>query len=125
MLFPGPFQDTLTDDFVILALKEALKTAIPEIANSDQGSQFTGNAYLSMLLENNVKISMDGRRRALDNIFTERLWRTVKYEDIYLKEYCSPRELRAGLSAYFDWYNNERAHQSLNYRTPAQVYFSE
>ena len=115
--------DTLSEDFVILALKNALKVATPSIANSDQGSQFTGKAYLSLLLKHGIKISMDGRGRALDNIFTERLWRTVKYEDVYLKDYASPRELRAGLTEFFLRYNTERLHQSLNYKTPAQIYF--
>jgi putative transposase len=115
--------DTLSEDFVIYALKKVLKVAIPDIANSDQGSQFTGKAYLSLLLEHGIKISMDGRGRAMDNIFTERFWRTVKYEDIYLKDYASPRELRAGLNEFFLRYNNKRLHQSLDYKTPAQIYF--
>jgi putative transposase len=117
--------DNMEDDFVILALKEALQTAIPYIANSDQGSQFTGHGYTSTLIANGVNISMDGRGRCMDNIFTERLWRTVKYEDIYIKEYTTPRELRNGLSAFFQKYNNKRSHQSLGYKTPAQVYFSK
>ena len=116
--------DTLEDDFVVYALKKALKTAIPYIANSDQGSQFTGKKYIGTLLANNVKISMDGRGRAMDNIFTERFWRTVKYEDIYLKEYKTPRELRKGLSEFFWRYNNKRLHQSLDYKTPSETYFS-
>jgi putative transposase len=115
--------DTLEDDFVVYALKNALTTAIPYIANSDQGSQFTGKKYTDTLLANNVKISMDGRGRAMDNIFTERLWRTVKYEDVYIKDYKTPRELRRGLSEFFDKYNNKRLHQSLNYKTPAEAYF--
>ena len=96
---------------------------MPHIANSDQGSQFTGNGYTSTLLENGVKISMDGRGRCMDNIFTERLWRTVKYEDIYIKDYVTPKELRRGLRDYFAKYNNNRPHQSLDYKTPAEVYF--
>jgi putative transposase len=116
--------DSLADDFVVSALKESFKTSIPEIANSDQGSQFTGKAYTSTLLAANVAISMDGRNRALDNIFTERLWRTVKYENIYICEYESPRQLRAGLNDYFIHYNHHRPHQSLGYRTPAQIYFN-
>lgn len=115
--------DTLEDEFVIMALKSALNTAVPHIANSDQGSQFTGKAYTGLLLENGVKISMDGRGRCMDNIFTERLWRTVKYEDIYIKEYETPRELRSGLSDFFNKYNHKRPHQSLGYKTPAEVYF--
>ena len=114
--------DTMEDDFVISALKEALKKGTPRIANSDQGSQFTGHGYTSLLLENGVKISMDGRGRCMDNIFTERLWRTVKYEDIYIKEYTTPRELRKGMVAFFDKYNNKRSHQSLGYKTSVEVY---
>jgi len=117
--------DTLEDDFVVQALADALRTATPHIANSDQGSQFTGKSYTEKLLEKGVKISMDGRGRCMDNIFTERLWRTVKYEDIYLKEYDSPRELRKGLGKFFTKYNNIRPHQSLDYKTPAEVYFRE
>lgn len=116
--------DTLEDDFVVYALKNALKVAIPYIANSDQGSQFTSRDYTGTLLETGVKISMDGRGRAMDNIFTERLWRTVKYEDIYIKEYSTPRELRRGLKEFFQRYNTKRLHQSLNYKTPAKIYFS-
>ena len=115
--------DTLEDDFVVQALKKGLKISKPYIANSDQGVQFTGNAYTSMLLKNDVKISMDGRGRCLDNIFTERLWRTVKYEDIYIKEYETPRMLRRGLNDYFIKYNTKRPHQSLGYVTPAEVYY--
>jgi putative transposase len=114
--------DTLEDGFVISALVTALKTAVPHIANSDQGSQYTGHGYISMLNENKVNISMDGRGRCMDNIFTERLWRTVKYEDIYVKEYSTPKDLRAGMSAFFEKYNNKRGHQSLGYKTPAEVY---
>ena len=114
--------DTLEDSFVISALNEALKIAVPYIANSDQGSQFTGHGYTSILLENGVKISMDGRGRCMDNIFTERLWRTVKYEDIYIKDYVTPRELRKGMAAFFVKYNTKRGHQSLDYKTPEEVY---
>jgi putative transposase len=115
--------DSLAEDFVMDALKAALRTATPHIANSDQGSQFTGRAYIEELLANNVRISMDGRGRAMDNIFTERLWRTVKYEDVYIKEYSSPRELRSGLTDYFSKYNYKRLHQSLGYKTPSEIYF--
>ena len=114
--------DTLEDSFVVSALKAALKTASPHIANSDQGSQFTGNGYIDALLAAEVKISMDGRGRCMDNIFTERLWRTVKYEDIYIKDYATPRELRLGLGDFFVKYNTRRGHQSLNYKTPETVY---
>ena len=115
--------DTLEDFFVISALQTALKTAVPRIANSDQGSQFTGNGYINTLLAAEVKISMDGRGRCMDNIFTERLWRTVKYEDVYIKDYSTPRELRNGLSEFFVKYNTRRGHQSLGYKTPAEMYF--
>ena len=116
--------DTLDDDFVVSALKSALQVAIPHITNSDQGSQFTGNGYTSTLLMHNVNISMDGRGRCMDNIFTERLWRTVKYEDIYIHDYTTPKELRNGLSAFFIKYNTKRGHQSLGYKTPEEVYYS-
>ena len=115
--------DTMEDYFVISALKEGLKTATPHIANSDQGSQFTGYGYTNTLLENGVNISMDGRGRCMDNIFTERLWRTVKYEDIYIKDYATPRQLRAGLKDFFWRYNTKRLHSSLDYKTPEEVYF--
>jgi putative transposase len=115
--------DTLEDSFVVSALNTALKTAVPHIANSDQGSQFTGNGYIDTLLSAEVKISMDGRGRCMDNIFTERLWRTVKYEDIYIKDYSTPRELRKGLNDFFIKYNTRRGHQSLNYKTPEAVYY--
>ena len=115
--------DTLEDDFVISALEEALKLNRPQIANSDQGSQYTGKGYVQTLIDNEVKISMDGRGRCMDNIFTERLWRTVKYEDIYIKDYQSPRELRNGLSDFFIKYNTRRGHQSLDYKTPWEVYY--
>jgi putative transposase len=115
--------DTLEDSFVVSALKDALKTAVPHIANSDQGSQFTGCGYINTLLEAEVDISMDGRGRCMDNIFTERLWRTVKYEDIYIKDYSTPKELRRGMDDFFIKYNTRRGHQSLDYKTPATVYF--
>ena len=115
--------DTLEDNFVVSALKEALKTGTPEICNSDQGSQFTGKAVIGTLLAHGIRISMDGRGRAMDNIFTERLWRTVKCEDIYLKDYASPKELRARLADFFVKYNMWRLHQALGYKTPAEVYF--
>ena len=115
---------TLAMPFVLSAVDRALDRAQPQIWNSDQGSHFTSPQYIQRLTEAQVSISMDGRGRALDNIFTERLWRTVKYENVYLHDYGSPREARQGLSHYFDFYNHERPHQSLHYRTPAQVYFA-
>jgi len=114
---------TLEMPFVLSAMDRALLQAVPCICNSDQGSHFTSPQYLERLRAKEVQISMDGKGRALDNIFTERLWRTVKYEEVYLHEYDSPRAARKGLSGYFEFYNQERLHQSLGYRTPAEVYF--
>jgi putative transposase len=113
---------TLDADFCVSALERALEVGKPEIFNTDQGSQFTSQAFTQRLQEREIRISMDGRGRALDNIFVERLWRTVKYEDIYLKEYASVPEVNGGLGQYFQFYNGERLHQSLNYKTPAAVY---
>jgi putative transposase len=108
--------------FVLNAVDRALEQATPTICNSDQGSHFTSLQYLDRLLAANVQISMDGRGRAVDNIFTERLWRSVKYEEVYLNDYASPREARCGLARYFHFYNFERPHQALDYQTPALVY---
>ena len=116
---------TLEMPFVLTAVESALTLASPRIWNSDQGSHFTSRQYLDRLQAAHVQISMDGRGRALDNIFTERLWRTLKYEEVYLHDYQSPREARLGLTHYFQFYNYERPHQSLGYRTPAQVYFAD
>jgi putative transposase len=109
--------------FVLATVDRALAIAQPDIWNSDQGSHFTSPQYTERLLERNVRISMDGKGRALDNIFTERLWRTVKYENVYLNDYSTPRAARQGLQQYLEFYNRERPHQSLDYRTPAEVYF--
>jgi putative transposase len=114
--------DTLELPFVLSAVDQALGMARPVIWNSDQGSHFTSPQYTARLKAANVQISMDGKGRALDNIFVERLWRTVKYEEVYLKEYDSPRAARQGLSSYLRFYNEERLHQSLGYQTPAAVY---
>lgn len=113
---------TLEGSFCREVLHHSLRQAQPEIFNSDQGSQFTSPEFTGILEARNVRISMDGRGRALDNIFIERLWRTVKYEEVYLKEYDSPRLAHRSLEDYFRFYNEERLHQSLNYRTPASVY---
>lgn len=113
----------LTTDFVLEAAKEALTIGIPEITNGDQGVQFTSNDYLSLWDPEKTQISMDGRGRAMDNIFTERLWRSVKYEEVYLKNYDSVLDAKDGLSRYFDTYNHRRLHQALKYKTPANVYF--
>jgi putative transposase len=116
---------TLEIGFVLAAMRSALASATPAICNSDQGSHFTSPQYLGLFEGMSVQISMDGKGRALDNIFTERLWRTVKYEEVYLKEYASPREARLGLGDYLDFYNYRRLHQALNYQTPAQIYFKK
>lgn len=115
--------DTLGVAFVLACAQTALAQAKPQICNSDQGSHFTSPQYTEMLLASGVQVSMDGRGRARDNIFTERLWRTVKYEEVYLTEYATPREARHCLGHYFQFYNHERPHQALDYRTPATVYF--
>jgi putative transposase len=114
---------TLELPFVLTAMRRALAQATPHICNSDQGSHFTSPQYTQLLLDAQVRISMDGKGRALDNIFTERLWRTMKYEEVYLHEYASPREARQGLSNYVQFYNQQRLHQALDYQTPAAVYF--
>jgi putative transposase len=113
---------TLQQPFVTTAVQEALATATPRIWNSDQGSHFTSRQYTNLLMAAGVSISMDGRGRALDNVFTERLWRTIKYEEVYLNDYGSPREARLRLGHYIRFYNHERVHQALAYQTPAQVY---
>lgn len=115
--------DTLEIGFVLETSRKALSVGTPTIINSDQGSHFTSAKYTEIFLSYGVEISMDHRGRAFDNIFTERLWRTVKYEDIYLKSYETPRELRYGLREYMDFYNHRRLHQSLAYCTPAQLYY--
>lgn len=115
-------EHTLEMPFVIEACKRALSVATPIIWNSDQGSHFTSPQYQQLLREAHVQMSMDSKGRALDNIFTERLWRTVKYEEVYLHDYISPKEARQQLNAYFEFYNHKRLHQALDYRTPAEVY---
>jgi putative transposase len=119
--------NTIDADFCVDCLSEALSIyGTPEFVNTDQGSQFTSNKWLDILKAHaSLKISMDGRGRALDNIFVERLWRSVKYEDIYLKNYSSMTELYLGLTEYFMFYNSERFHQSLEYKTPDEVYLSK
>lgn len=113
---------TLAVGFVLSAMKKALAYYTPEICNSDQGSQFTGVEFTGLLKEHQVQISMDGKGRAIDNIFTERLWRSLKYEEVYLKDYASPREARQSIGAYFEFYNYERPHQSLEYQSPASIF---
>ena len=115
---------SLEQPFVMAAVEQALAKARPGIWNSDQGSHFTSPQYIQRLKTAGVQISMDGKGRALDNIFTERLWRSIKYEEVYLHSYVSPREARQNITRYMRFYNEERPHQSLDYRTPAEVYFS-
>lgn len=115
--------NTLDLGFCLEALDEALQQRQPEIFNSDQGSQFTSLAFTDRLESCGVAISMDGRGRALDNVFVERLWRTVKYEEVYLKDYRDGWEAEESLTAYFDFYCHRRIHQALGYRTPAEVYY--
>jgi putative transposase len=114
--------NTLDGRFCLEALDEALAVGRPEIFNTDQGSQFTAQEYTGRLEEAGIAVSQDGRGRALDNVFVERLWRSVKYECIYINNYDRVAELESGLSAYFRFYDEERPHQSLGYRTPGQVY---
>lgn len=116
--------NTMDTTFCIDALEKALGVSTPTVFNTDQGAQFTSLAFTKVLLDKDIKISMDGRGRALDNIFVERLWRTVKYENIYMNDYQSVPELRCGLKRYFEFYNQERLHQSLDYQTPVEIHFS-
>jgi putative transposase len=117
--------NTLDADFCMDALGEALGKGRPEAFNTDQGSQFTSEGFTGLLEKHGVRISMDGKGRYSDNIFVERLWRSVKYEEVYLKAYENGREAKAGLDDYFHFYNTQRPHQALGYRTPAEVYLSE
>ena len=113
---------TLDTEFCLNALERAVKVGMPEVFNTDQGAQFTSTAFTERLLAHGIQISMDGRGRWLDNIFVERLWRSVKYEEVYLHDYEIVREAITGLGRYFTFYNNERLHQALSYQTPAAVY---
>jgi putative transposase len=114
--------NTMDVGFCLEALDEALSHGRPEIFNTDQGSQFMSREYTGRLEEAGVAVSRDGRGRALDNVFVERLWRSVKYEDIYIKDYERISDLESGLTAYFRFYDEDRPHQSLDYRTPGEVY---
>ena len=114
--------NTLEADFCVDALEEALSMDVPGIFNTDQGSQFTSEAFTSVLLNHGVRVSMDSAGAYMDNVFVERLWKSVKYEEVYLKAYESVAEARAGIGAYLSFYNTERPHQALGYRTPAQVF---
>ena len=114
---------TMEADFCVAGLEEAItRYGVPEIFNTDQGAQFTSEAFLGVLERNQIRISMDGKGRWRDNVFVERLWRSVKYEEVYLKAYETVHEARSSLAKYFDFYNHERGHQSLNRQTPWQVY---
>ena len=117
--------NTLEVDFCVEALEDALGKAKPEIFNTDQGSQFTSEAFTGILLEQGIQISMDGKGRYTDNIFVERLWRSIKYEEVYLKAYQNGTEARKGIGAYLDFYNRERPHQALGYRTPGEMFQEE
>ena len=116
---------SLEKDFCVSALEKALLISKPEIFNSDQGSQFTSLAFVNTLLDRAIAVSMDGRGRVFDNIFVERLWRSVKYEEVYLKDYGDVKDAVRQLGDYFRFYNNRRPHQSLGYKTPAEVYFQK
>jgi len=116
--------DTLEQPFVMEAVEAALSIATPQIWNSDQGSHFTSPQYTQRLELAGVHISMDGKGRALDNVFTERFWRSLKYEEVYLYDYASPREAREGIDRYMKLYNGQRPHQALGYQLPATVYFA-
>jgi len=113
---------TMELDFCVEALRCALRRGRPEIFNGDQGSQFTSEKFTGELEARQISISMDGQGRCMDNIFIERLWRSLKYEEVYLKNYESVPDARAGIERYFRFYNQERLHQSLQYRTPATIY---
>lgn len=115
--------NTMEDSFCVSALERAIRLyGVPEIFNTDQGSQFTSLDFIAVLKQHEIKISMDGKGRWMDNVFIERLWRSVKYEDIYLKEYITVSALKQGLSVYFHFYNNERPHHSFGSSTPAEMY---
>jgi putative transposase len=114
--------NTLETGFCLEALEEALSKGVPEIFNTDQGAQFTSQAFTGLLEQHGVRVSMDGKGRYTDNLFIERLWRSLKYEEVYLKAYSGGREARVGIGSYLNFYNWERPHQALSYRTPAEVF---
>lgn len=116
---------TLEMPFVVTAVERALAQAVPLICNSDQGSHFSSPQYQELLVAANVHIRMDGKGRALDTILTERVWRSVKQEEVYRHEYTSPKEAHSHLHNYFEFYNHKRLHQALDYQTPAEVYFQK
>jgi putative transposase len=114
--------NTREADFCVAALEEALSKGTPEIFNTDQGAQFTSQAFPGLLEEHGIRVSMDGKGRYTDNLFIERLWRSLKYEEVYLRAYAGGTEARAGIGGYFGFYNKGRPHQALGYRTPAEVF---
>jgi putative transposase len=114
--------NTIDADFCVEALEEALQFGTPEIFNTDQGSQFTSETFVSKVLSNNVQVSMDGRGRWMDNVFVERLWRSLKYEEVYLRAYDNTKEARSLIGRWFNFYNSQRPHQALDYQTPMQVH---
>jgi putative transposase len=114
--------NTMDTGFCVAALEEALGRGRPEIFNTDQGGQFTSEAFTQTLQERGIRVSMDGKGRYLDNIFVERLWRSIKYEEVYLKAYQTVAEARIGINAYLEFYNQQRPHQALGYQTPAEAY---
>ena len=117
--------NTLDADFCVAAVEEAItKYGIPAIFNTDQGCQYTSEAFIGVLKRHHIQISMSGKGRALDNVYVERLWRSLKYEDIYLKSYESMTDLKSGIKRYFEFYNTQRFHQSLDYLTPEMMYES-
>jgi putative transposase len=124
MVLAWSLSNTLDSSFCVEALEEAIANyGCPEIFNTDQGSQFTSDVFIDILQSNNISISMDGKGRWMDNVFIERLWKSVKYEDVYLKAYGSMTEARRGLSLYFKFYNEKRWHQNFDRKTPSMVYF--
>jgi len=116
---------TMETTFCVEALNNALAVATPEISNTDQGSQFTDKDFIGLLQGHDIAVSMDGRGRCMDNIFTERLWRSVKYENVFLNSYNNIHDATPGITGYFDFYNHKRRHQSLDYKTPASIYFKQ
>ena len=116
--------NTLDADFCVEALEDALRKGKPDVFNTDQGSQFTGKTFTGLLEKHEIKISMDGKGSYRDNLFIERLWRTVKYEEVYLKAYQNGKDARIGISEYFRFYNDVRPHQTLGYRTPGEEFTS-
>ena len=117
--------NTMDTEFCLDALEEALSEGTPDIFNTDQGAQFTSEAFTGLLERQGVTVSMDGKGSYTDNLFIERLWRSLKYEEVYLKAYTDGREARSQIGEYFRFYNTQRPHQALGYRTPAEVYTSE